>query len=166
MSHGRKPRRPRWFGNPLAVAMNGASKMHPADVEATMHPMRECAKRLREGVATHDQLTVLRTQVLVALAIEDSGIIKGLRGHFQLAEQHLSQIEDRALASGAWRPTGLYFYELDSINEAVRLHEFQLQQLSAGEVHRIAAKFIRKNQSARVPTQRRTLEGLGLIAAS
>jgi hypothetical protein len=37
------------------------------------------------------------------------------------------------MATGEWRPTALYYQELDDVKAAVELHRFQLEQLSSTE---------------------------------
>ena len=49
-----------------------------------------CATLLSQGVATEDQHTVLHTAFHVALAIEDSGIVRGLHEHIASALQAMA----------------------------------------------------------------------------
>lgn len=128
-------------------AVRRASALTPAEIAEIMATAKECEKRLREGLATQDQLIVLRTQLRIAMGIEQSRIVRGLREHLDTALAALDAIEARSLKTGAWRPSALYFYELDAIHTAVHLHEFQLQQISAGELHQVAAKLIAQTQS-------------------
>lgn len=149
MTHGRKPRRTRPINaNPFGSALRGAARLTPAEIADTMAPAHECEKRLREGVATQDQLIVLHTQLRIAMGIEHSRIVRGLREHLASALAALDAIEVRSLKSGAWRPSALYYHELDAIHTAVHLHEFQLQQVSAGELHQVAMKLIAQTQSS------------------
>ena len=166
MTHGRKkPRQPRTLRNPIEHALFGATKLMECEIKSTLAPALECETRLREGVATDDQHTVLYTILLVAQGIEDSRIVRGLREQIASALQAMDAIRARATASGAWCPTALYSYELAAIREAVRLHEFQLQQVSAGELHAIATKLIARTASTGGEVQRRTHQSLGLAAA-
>lgn len=149
MTHGRKPRKPRAADRyAFGSAILKASRLTPGEIATTIAPARECEKRLREGVATEDQHTVLHTVLLIAQGIEESGIVRGLHEHIAAALQAMAAIRTRALASGAWRPTALYYYELGAIREAVDLHEYQLRQVSCGELHAIARKLIARTQSS------------------
>lgn len=163
MTHGRKPRKPRPIRlslGSLAVARLNTGKLTPAEVAETMHAPRTCAARIREGVATEDQHTVLYTVLRIAQGIEASGIVRGLHEHLASAVQAMDAIRARALATGAWRPTELEFWETKAINEAVDLHEFQLHQVSAGELHAIASTYSTGGAVVRTSAQ-----SLGLAAA-
>ncbi|MNV64642.1 hypothetical protein D3C71_1572940 [compost metagenome] len=56
-----------------------------------------------------------------------------MRGHLEAAECALQGIKLRAMATGEWLPTALYYQELDDVKAAVELHRFQLEQLSSAE---------------------------------
>lgn len=165
MTHGRPPRKPRQVKSAMLVALVRATRLTPTEVAETMHAPRLCAARIREGVATEDQHTVLYTVLRIAQGIEETGIVRGLHEHIASALQAMDAIRARALATGAWRPTGLYHYELDAIATAVDLHEFQLQQLSAGELHAVAKKLIARTQSSGGTLVRTSAQNLGLQAA-
>lgn len=115
--------------------------------EDTMASAHLCFARLREGVATLDQHTVLNTQLKIAMGIEDSGIVRGLRGHLQAALDAMDAISDRATTAGQWRPVQLTFAEIDTISEAIFLHDHQLRHVSARELSTIARKLIARTQS-------------------
>lgn len=166
MTHGRKPRKPRQVrGDTLAIALRRATRLTGAEVHNTMEPLRTCERRLREGVATEDQHTVICTGLLVAAGIEDTGVVRGLREHLASGQAALASVRTRALASGAWRPTALYYFELDAIREALDLHEFQLRQVSSRELHDVAQKLIAQTLSAGGAAVRSTSTDLGLQAA-
>ena len=111
MTRGRKPLRPRRLVDPL----------------------RQAARRMREGVATEAEWAMLAGAINVAKAIKGKGVVRGLAEHFASAEAALDAISRRALASGAWQATALYYQELEHVNTLVDLHEYQLGQLSYGE---------------------------------
>lgn len=166
MTHGRKPRKPRTINaNAFGTALYRASCLTEAEIRDTIAPARQCLTRLREGVATEDQHTVLYTCMQIALAIEASGIVRGLQQHLQSAIQALETIRGRALTSGAWQPTSLWFHELDALREAVDLHEFQLRKLSAGELHTITARLIARTQSTSGQAVRVSAGAIGLQEA-
>lgn len=166
MTHGRKPRQPRPVrANTMLLARLQTARLTDAEVAETMHAPRTCAARIREGVATEDQHTVLYTVLRIAQGIEASGIVRGLHEHLASAIQAMDAIRARALASGAWRSTALYHYELDAINTALDLHEFQLRQVSAGELRAIASKLIARTYSTGGAVVRTSAQSLGLAAA-
>lgn len=166
MTHGRKPRKPRTRNrNTFGTVLLRATRLTDAEVQDTIAPAQACLERLREGVATEDHHTVLATSLLIAMGIEDSGIVRGLREHIASAHAALDAIRARALATGAWRPTALYFDELDALRTAVELHEFQLRQVSAGELTTIAKKLVARTRSTGGAVARTTMHDLGLMAA-
>lgn len=166
MTHGHKPRKPRVVNtNAFRTALYRASCLTEAEIRDTIAPARQCLDRLREGVATEDQHTVMHTCMQVALAIEATGIVRGLQQHFESAVEALTTIRTRALATGHWQPTSLNFHELDAMREVVDFHEFQLRKLSAGELHAITQKLIARTMSAGGVTERASMEQLGLQAA-
>lgn len=162
MTKGRKPRTPRTLRNPIEHALLGATCLTPAERIDTLAPTRECLDRLRRGVATEDQHTVLYTALKIAEGIECSRIVRGLGGQIHSALQAMDAIRARATAHGAWHPTALYATELAAIREAVHFHDFQLQHVSATELHAIATKLIARTASTGGVVQRRGAGSLGL----
>lgn len=163
MTHGRKPRRPRPVrAMAFFLARNHAARLTDAERQETMAPAIACLDALRTGTATEDHHTVLHTQLRVAQGIEASGIVRGLQQQFAEALQAMNAIRARALARGAWRPTALYAAELTALQEAVHLHDFQLQQLSAGELHAVARKLIAQTLSTGGSVERRALADMHL----
>ena len=148
MTHGRMPRKPRSVRSPMMVAWLRATKLTAEEVADTMQHAHCCADRLREGVATEDQHTALHTSLMIAHGIESRGIVRGLLQHLTAATEAMAAIRARATATGTWRPTALYFHELEAIATALELHEFQLQQVSAGEIQAITAKLIAQTLSS------------------
>lgn len=135
MTHGRKPRRERKKGiNIIEFVIARATRHTAAELEQILAPIRAAHQALREGVASELQWTVLDSSVAIGRAIEDLGVVRGLREHMRAADQALDGIRKRAMASGEWKPTALYYQELDDVAEWIRLHAYQLEQLSAGEL--------------------------------
>lgn len=166
MTHGRKkPRQRRDMRPPFVVALMRATKHTPEELASIMDPMRACLKAVREGVATKLQFEVLQSSMVIAEAIEHSGIVRGLADHIASALQACSAIEARALTSGAWQQTELEFTELDALTTAVDLHEYQLQQLSAGELHRIVQQTMARTASTGGTVVRVSETDLALMAA-
>lgn len=135
MTHGRKPRRQRWLKSTetLAIARHNAQLLSKANKLAITNPLQAAFKALREGVATEMQWCVIAGNVAIALAIEEDGVIRGLRGHLDAADRALEGIQRRALASGSWKPTALFYQELDDVRVAIHLHQEQLDVIARGE---------------------------------
>ena len=117
----------------VTTTILGAGKLTAPEVAFLMTPIRAAHKAMREGVATDMQWCYLAHAMNVAMAIERLGVVRGLRDHIHSAELALEAIQDRASATGTWKPTALHWHELDDIASAVDLHEFQLKQLSRKE---------------------------------
>lgn len=124
----------------MRLARNAATLLTPPELAKTLAPLRAATQALREGVATELEWSIVASSIYVAQAIEQQGVVRGLGEHFRSAEVALHGIEQRAMASGEWKATALYYQELDHINTAVDLHEFQLMRLSYSEVSRAVNK--------------------------
>lgn len=134
MTHGRKPRQARWISRaPIELATAVATRLTAAELAAYFDPLRAAARALREGVATEWDWARVVSAVNVAQAVEQLGVVRGLGEHLHSAELALQAVHQRAMTNGAWHSTSLYYQELDQVNTAVDLHEFQLGQLSYGE---------------------------------
>lgn len=136
MSHGRPKRKPRYPAvvNTMDLVSRRVALVTPADLADVMEPLQTAFTALREGVATEWQWSVLASAMNCAQAIEKQGVVRQLAGHLRAAELALQSIYNRAMATGRWQATALYYIELDAIDTAIDLHKFQLQQLSTGEV--------------------------------
>lgn len=140
---------PRQHGrNPLMVFNKHNSKLTPAEVAETMGPLRTAFAHIREGVATHNEYVVLHSIMLIAGEIELMGIVRGLQEHINAALLACESYQARSGHADNWRPSAVHFHELDALREMVDLHEFQLQQLTAREVHQAARRLIARTKSA------------------
>lgn len=139
---------PRQHGrNPLMVFNQHNSKLTPAEVAETMAPLRTAFAHIREGVATHNEYVVLHSIMRIAQEVEHMGIVRGLQEHISAALQACESYQARSSHAEHWRPSALHFHELDALREMVDLHEFQLKQLTAREVHEAARRLIARTQS-------------------
>lgn len=147
MTHGRKPRRPRHVRtDTLDAAQLRASCLTPAEIASIMNPVRECFAHVRTTTATELQHQVLHTTLTIAHEIERSGIVRGLVEHLDLALAASSAYNARSLGAGAWQPSDCAFHELEAISTMLDLHEYQLKQLSAAEMHRITRRLIARTK--------------------
>jgi hypothetical protein len=119
--------------DPITLAMRRACRVPAAEIAEVMVPIASSFQALREGVATEDQWAVLAGTAELALAIEHKGVMRGLMGHLQAAEAALQAIYRRAMATGTWQRTALYFQEISALDEFIWLHKTQLEALSEGE---------------------------------
>jgi hypothetical protein len=113
--------------------MKRASLLTPAEVATSLAPLHVAAKALRVGVATELQWAAIGSAIEAAVALEQRLLPRGLAEHLQSALLALQEIRRRALASGIWRPVEISLEEMEHVDTAVDLHEWQLLQLSAAE---------------------------------
>ena len=140
---------PRQHGrNPLMVFNQHNSKLTPAEVAETMGSLRTAFAHMREGVATLNEYVVLHSSMLIAQEIEQMGVVRGLQEHITAALQACASYQARCGHADNWLPSDIHFHELDALREMVDLHEFQLQQLTAREVHQAARRLIARTKSA------------------
>jgi hypothetical protein len=122
----------------MKLAVRRARKVPADEIAAVMAPLRDSFRALREGVASEGQWNLLASSVELALAIERQGVVRRLRGHLTAAEAALAGIKHRAMDSGSWKPTALYYQEIEAIDTFIWLHEHQLENLSEGEWRKAA----------------------------
>lgn len=149
----------------MARARKAATLLTKPEIEEILEPLHLCEKRLREGVATEDQVIILASNMRIALAIEDQGIVRGLRHHLQPALDALETIHARANATGCWVPTALTSHELDAVRVGLEMFGHQLRYLSARELHQAVRKVISRTQSQGIATVHAQPKDIGLQAA-
>ena len=112
----------------------GSSLLTPAEVQRSLEPLRAAAKALRVGVADELQWAAIGSAIEAAVVLEQRLLPRGLAEHLQSALLALQEIRRRALTSGAWRPVEISLEEMEHVDTAIELHEWQLLQLSVAEV--------------------------------
>lgn len=137
MSHGRPARVERYTRslNVLQSVVLRVTLLTADELATSMTPVRRCLTALREGVATEAQWIELASAVEISLAIEDRGVVRGIRGHIKHAEASLLIIHLRAMRSGTWQAMVPDFDELENVTELVELLAYQLKKLTAAEVN-------------------------------
>lgn len=139
----KKPRQVRWpkHVDTMRTAKMRATRLTAAERADVLKPMLDSFTALRQGIATEWHWTQVASAICVALAIDEQGIVRGLRAHLVAADVALLAIAERAKPDmdGAWKPTSLHYHELDAISCAIDLHKYQLEQLAACEFHRAVA---------------------------
>lgn len=139
---------PKHGRNPLMVFNQHNSKLTPAEVVETMVSLRTAFAHMREGVATHNEYVVLHSSMLIAQVIEQMGIVRGLEEHITAALQACASYQKRSGYAENWMPSDMHFHELDALGAMLDLHEYQLQQLTAREVHLAAQRLVARTKSA------------------
>lgn len=138
----------RQLKDPIRTARLYSTCLTSEELANIVEPTRACLAAAVAGVATQLQFQVLDTHTELALEIERTRIVRGLAGHIAQAQAALESWMHRAMASSTWLPTALEFAEQDTLTTFVDLHEFQLQQLSAGEIYRASQRMIARIRSA------------------
>lgn len=131
----------------MRKALQRATRLTEREIRETMNAVRHCATRVREGVATELQVQTLRTTMLIALEIERLGYVRGMQGHIEAALVAIKSVFDRGSETSQWHPPTLRYYELDAITCMVDLHDHQLRQLTAAELHTATKRVIAHMQS-------------------
>ena len=157
MTHGRKPRQPRWglTADTLQLAAHYARKIDAQEIAHIMQPIIEAFDALRKGTATENQWAQLDSSISLAQYIEAQGIVRGLKQHLDAAKQASHAIYQRAMrieiyqaqAASQWHPTGLYYAEIGALRAYLYWHKFQLKNLSRGELRKALDKTMGKVQS-------------------
>jgi hypothetical protein len=134
----RKPYRPRPVtADTMALAKHHACKPERADIDDIVSVINAAWTALRQGVATQRQWTILGGTLQAAVSIHELGVVRDIDGHLRNAEQALQTVHDRAMRTGQWQPTPLYFHELDTISIFIDLHTYQLRELGRACKERI-----------------------------
>lgn len=137
--------------NTMDMARNRASALTEAEIAFILEPALVGFDALRRGVASLHDWQCMAQLVTMAVAIEASGIVTGLSAQFAAARQALQAVRDRVMRDPA-RPTWcanttMRAEEITALDEALRLHRFQLQQLAAGELQRLHRALVRASET-------------------
>jgi hypothetical protein len=130
------------------AAIMRATKLTEAEIERHMDPINFVANRIRAGVATAHEHSVVETVFFIAQEIEARGVIRGIAAHIKDALDAMDAIEIRAKASGSWTPVTCTFSEKEAIDLGLELHVFQLQNLSWLELNQAVEKMINRHKSS------------------
>ena len=76
---------------------------------------------------------MLAGHVDMALAIERQGVVRGLSEFWQLADEVVRSLYDRANVKGEWVSPTLWAEEINVLNQFLDMHHYQIQQLSRSE---------------------------------
>lgn len=125
--------------NTMGMAVSRATLLTQAEQTNVLNPAAEGFDRMRRGQATETDWLHLVTICAIGLAVEDGGVVRGLREVLSEADLALAAIGLRAAHTGTWRAPTLYAAEIQQLQTLLRMHTFQLSQISWGE-HRKAWK--------------------------
>lgn len=101
-----------------------------------LRTLHEATKALREGVANEHQWALVVCRVETAKHLINQGVLPGIKGHVDSAEQALQNIQTRARLVNGWHPTPLDLHELDAVQTFTELHAIQVRQLRAAAIGR------------------------------
>lgn len=119
--------------SPMDMAKRQAGRFTAAELATLRARTVGHLEALRSGKATRADFAGVCTACKLGQAIEDQRVVRGLREVFKEAEQVLLLLQDQAEAGGAWDSPVLTGPQITLLAEMVRLHLFQLAQLSYGE---------------------------------
>jgi hypothetical protein len=120
-------------GDLINKVLSNVSKLTPAEVAQAITPMRAAMLSLKRRTATQLDWMWLTTCAQIGMSIERQGVVRGLAKHLQDALDVCKAIHDRAMTTGDWCSPCLRGSEIETLDTAIDLHEYQLQQLSYGE---------------------------------
>jgi hypothetical protein len=132
--------------NPIKLAIRRAGRIPADELDVVMTPIHEAFTAMREGIGSESHWMVLAGSVELALSIERQGVVHGVMGHLTAAEASLAGIKHRAMDRGAWKPTPLYWQEIEALDTFTTIHRYQMENLSEGEwrrAHEAAAAIVR-----------------------
>lgn len=121
----------------IDTATSNTTLLTPAEIATLIDRANEAVEAFRTATSVRMHWLVLCTCVNVGRAIESGGVVKGLTEPLNEAEGALHAINDRMERPGNdWAPGALRAQELAAIRLLVRVHGYQLSQLSYGEYTR------------------------------
>ena len=136
--------------------MSRVAALNRTDVDEIFSTLKDALKHMKMGHGSEGGWSVLAGMLEVAMAIERTGIVKGLNGHLQEADIALKSIYRRSMTDGVWSCPTLYWHEMEAIQLFIELHEFQAKQLGSVEFDRaveMASNQIRKQGHGYVHVQ-------------
>lgn len=133
----------------LALAIDGATLLTAPEINTIVGPLTLAVEAFRTGRPIYMDWVRLCTAVNVGTAIDDQGVVRGLRAEFDAAFEVLDAIGARmGTLPKDWKPGPLWANELQTMRDLVRLHKFQLQNLSCREFHRARQQAVGRVRSA------------------
>lgn len=160
MAVNKKPRKAykpkRVLINTAHVAIFGATALTADEINQIIDPSRKYLLTAVNNGLTNAGFVDLQTAMHAAIAIEDSGIVKGLRSEFEAGVAALDRAHDICMASGTWEQCVISDECATIIDNALNMHEFQLQHLSAPEFQKIIRRLV--NQVKDVTNKQRKAE--------
>lgn len=96
-----------------------------------VQPLETALRALRQRVAQEHHLDTLSHAMSVGLHMDRECASLGMAGHFTAAEQALAAIRARAAEQPAALPYELHLAEIEVIQTAIDLHQYQLGRLGA-----------------------------------
>lgn len=96
-----------------------------------MQTLQDATRALREGVASEQQWALVLCRVETAKHLVNQGVLPGIKGHVESADQALHAIQTRARLVNGWHPTPLDLHELDAVQTFTELHAIQMRQVRA-----------------------------------
>lgn len=128
-----------------------ASSLTTEEVQQIIGPLENAIDAMRTCSASMDDYVLVCSASQAARAIEKSRIVRGLTEQIDAADRALWCIYQRATSGdpfGAWKQRALYADELEALRTLAEVHQFQLTQLSSGELDKIIRKMIARVQSS------------------
>lgn len=138
---------PRPLVNPIALAMDSARKLTPAQVEQLMVPNTAAVNALQYGQFSADHWKALADafNIAEALAQPPVNIANDHAGKFDEAQKVLFALSEQRRDKGTWTPRA---QQLETIKDAMELFEIQLRYVGQGEFEHAVNKLRRRMSEA------------------
>ena len=150
--HHRRP-----VKDPIQAAKNAAAALTKEERDSIIAPsLKHIADATTRGL-TKDAYLYLGTAMHVGLAIEDAGVVKGLKAEFEDALALLDVLHDKCSRGQNWKVRRIDPGEAQRLKEAIELHDFQLQQLSHREFQTCVRK-ITNQTTDRINKQKKSAQ--------
>jgi|GEM_PF-966401 len=118
----------------LLAAVEGSSALDTVEIDRVIKPLQRSVDALRTRTATFDDWLRVASVINIARAIERQGVVRGLAAELDRCRAEAQAIGDRTGDDDAtWQSPTLYATEIAALQDLVRWHKFQMQQLSYSE---------------------------------
>lgn len=134
--------------NVIHGAILGATTLTEAERHEIIGPSKAHLEKTPALGFSEKAFIDLNTTMHAGLAIEASGIVKGLKAEFEAAIELLNGIHDQCVRGQNWKAKRFQAEELAQLHAALDLHDFQLQQLSATEFKAIIRRLVNQTRQA------------------
>lgn len=135
--------------NPVNLAVKNSGRLSAAEVRAELLPMTRAYDAMRKAASIRLDWLLLCTAVNHATAMSDMGIVKVPGNQLQVAEDVLTDIEQKCQRpDGSWEPTALRHNELSALADLLNIYSVMVREVYRKEWAEVQRKAIARVESA------------------